>query len=155
MNAEIDYSGYFVHTWYGFCYFTVEGDRSTIYNLRVDEPHRRQGLSRVLIRMAKSEIVRLGCTSKPEVEAIPFNCQVPVEALVKLYRSEGLKVTNWPEEPCDKMFNKDGDLNCGECKHYIREVGLEDVFEDCAAGHLNKMLTAEPGEPCDDFKLDA
>ena len=83
----------FIHTKYGWCYFSTEGI-PFIYGLFVEKQFRRKGNARSILLMVISEIRRLGFNGPIKIEATPSEDNIKKEDLIKFYKSFGLLVTN-------------------------------------------------------------
>ena len=83
----------FVHTQYGYCYYSIESDGSALlYNLYIEPDDRRKGNARYLIDLVIKEIKRSGCFGPIRVEAIPRENSIDINTLSLFYRQMGLVI---------------------------------------------------------------
>ena len=71
----------FIHTHFGYCYFTANG---LIYNLYVEPLFRRRGLASWLLNNVICQIKMINKTVEPTVEAIPREDSIPLQKLIEL-----------------------------------------------------------------------
>jgi ribosomal protein S18 acetylase RimI-like enzyme len=80
---------------YGYCEYSFEKDYVHIYNLFIKPEYRRKGHARKLLQITISEIRKTGYDGEIDIVAQPDNGTIPIDALIKFYKSLGLDVYNY------------------------------------------------------------
>lgn len=99
-NSDESYDDYtslgenddFIHTKYGYCYYSLEDGKATIYNLFIEPEYRKKGLARKLLEMVIDVIRNEGVTEDIEISAEPRDKSIDLESLKRFYRSMDLKI---------------------------------------------------------------
>lgn len=83
----------FIHTKYGYCFYTIEdGKKPLIFNLHTEPEFRGQGYARKHVQYVVNEIRDMGYCGDIEIEASPKDPGINCEALKLFYERMGLKV---------------------------------------------------------------
>jgi ribosomal protein S18 acetylase RimI-like enzyme len=82
---------HFIHTDYGYCYYTLE-EIPILFGLYVEPEFRRQGHARWLVQECIKMIHKNGYKGKIMIEAKPKENSITTEALINFYKKMGLTV---------------------------------------------------------------
>ena len=83
----------FVHDKYGYCYYSLEPNKTpVIFNLFIEPEYRRIGHAKRLLKYIIREIRDSGYKGAIEIEAIPREASISLIKLFTFYKSLDLKV---------------------------------------------------------------
>lgn len=91
IDADLEENENYIQNKYGYCFYVIEDNEATIYNLYVYKEFRKKGKARNLLLHVISDINDHNIYNI-KVEAIPQERSIRYSKLVDFYKSLGLNV---------------------------------------------------------------